>query len=492
MFVRFVKIFVFYVKFFIQFKYYIRGSFNPQIFSRSRIMKFAIFVSNRTTFPQQLITAAISEVAQAIRKSGNTPVIPDGGVADDAQALRYAEFLKANPCDGILAVFPNFGDESSCLTALRDAGKPILFVAYADRLDQLGPNVRRDAFCGKISAVNLFRQCRIPCTVLEPHTVDISSETFQDNLKTFSAVCRIVNGMKRLHTGSIGARCTPFKTVRFDEVALEKYGISNEAFDLSELFSIIRNMKDSSPEIREKALEISKYSRWQANTEAVQLRMAKLATAIERMIGRYRLDLVTLRCWTELEEELKLSPCMVLSMLNDRKICANCEVDTVNAIGMYALSLAADAPGACLDWNNNYGDDPDSCILFHCGPTAASLMEKDQQIVDHPMFARVLGCGNGLGCNQGRMKVGNFTWTTGMTREGELIFALDKGVFGTEKLPSEFFGCGGVAHFDNFQYKLRQLLRYGFPHHMSLSYGDNFTAVEEAFYSYLNYSMVTL
>ena len=208
------------------------------------MMKFAIFISNRTTFPQQLVTAAISEVAQAIRESGNTPIIPEGGVADDAQALRYANFLKENPCDGILAVFPNFGDESSCLTALRDAGKPILFVAYADRLDQLGPAVRRDAFCGKISAVNLFRQCNIPCTVLEPHVVEITSETFQENLKTFSAICRVVNGMKRLRTGSIGARCTPFKTVRFDEVALEKYGISNEAFDLSELFSIIRNMKD--------------------------------------------------------------------------------------------------------------------------------------------------------------------------------------------------------------------------------------------------------
>ena len=60
-----------------------------------------------------------------------------------------------------------------------------------------------------------------------------------------------------------------------------------------------------------------------------------------------------------------------------------------------------------------------------------------------------------------------------------------------EKLPAEFFGCGGVAHFENFQSKLRTLLRYGFPHHMSLSYGDNFTAVEEAFYSYLNYSMLT-
>ena len=61
-------------------------------------MKFAIFISNRTTFPQQLVTAAISEVAQAIRESGNTPIIPEGGVADDAQALRYANFLKENSC----------------------------------------------------------------------------------------------------------------------------------------------------------------------------------------------------------------------------------------------------------------------------------------------------------------------------------------------------------------------------------------------------------
>ena len=89
------------------------------------------------------------------------------------------------------------------------------------------------------------------------------------------------------------------------------------------------------------------------------------------------------------------------------------------------------------------------------------------------------------------MKPGKFTWATGMTRDGELIFALDKGEFVTQKLPDDFFGCGGVARFENFQSKLRTLLRYGFPHHMSMSYGDNFTALEEAFYSYLNYTMLT-
>ena len=182
---------------------------------------------------------------------------------------------------------------------------------------------------------------------------------------------------------------------------------------------------------------------------------------------------------------------MVLSMLNEKGITANCEVDTVNAIAMHMLSLAANAPGACLDWNNNYGEEEDSCVLFHCGPTACSLMEKDCRIVDHPMFARVLGCGNGLGCNEGRMKNGLFTWASGITREGKLSFVLDKGSFGPEKLPEEFFGCGGVAHFEDFQKKLLFLLRKGFPHHMTLSYGDHFTAVEEAVNSYLHYDLFT-
>ena len=458
---------------------------------RRYFMKFAIFVSNRTTFPQQLVTEAVEKTSQAISAAGHIPLPPPEAVAGDAAARRYAEFIKQNPCDGILAVFPNFGDESSCLTALRDAGVPILFVAIPDKLDQMGPATRRDAFCGKISAVNLFKQCQIPCTVLEPHTVEPGTQTFEQNIRDFAAVCRIYKGMKRLRTGSIGARCTPFKTVRFDETTLEKYGISNETFDLSELFSIIRNLKDNDPELRETTSRISNYSCWPNNSADVQLRMAKLALAIEKMIELYHLDLVTLRCWTELEEELKLSPCMILSMLNDRRITANCEVDTVNAIAMHMRALAADAPGACLDWNNNYGDDPDACVLFHCGPTAASLMEPGCRIVDHPMFARVYGCGNGLGCNEGRMKPGIFTWATGMTREGKLSFVLDRGKFGKENLPDDFFGCGAVAHFTGFQQKLLFLLRNGFPHHMSLSYGDNFTAVEEAVRSYLKYELIT-
>ena len=31
------------------------------------------------------------------------------------------------------------------------------------------------------------------------------------------------------------------------------------------------------------------------------------------------------------------------------------------------MQLAAGSPAAIVDWNNNYGDDEDKCVLFHCG-----------------------------------------------------------------------------------------------------------------------------
>ena len=51
-------------------------------------MKFALFVSNRTTFPQQLVAEAIDNIASAVKKAGYIPILPLEGVADDAGALR--------------------------------------------------------------------------------------------------------------------------------------------------------------------------------------------------------------------------------------------------------------------------------------------------------------------------------------------------------------------------------------------------------------------
>ena len=102
--------------------------------------------------------------------------------------------------------------------------------------------------------------------------------------------------------------------------------------------------------------------------------LAKISVVIDEYIKEYHLDALTLRCWNEMETYLRVCPCVLLSELNDRGIVASCEIDMCSAITMRALSLATEGPAACLDWNNNYGDDLDKVILFHCGSTAQKLM----------------------------------------------------------------------------------------------------------------------
>ena len=53
-----------------------------------------------------------------------------------------------------------------------------------------------------------------------------------------------------------------------------------------------------------------------------------------------------------------------------------CEVDICGVVGMHALRLASETPSALLDWNNNYGDDPDKAVCFHCSNLPKHFFER--------------------------------------------------------------------------------------------------------------------
>ena len=73
-----------------------------------------------------------------------------------------------------------------------------------------------------------------------------------------------------------------------------------------------------------------------------------------------------MQCWTSLEEFFGVVPCTVMSMMSNNLMSSACEVDICGVVGMHALQLASGTPSALLDWNNNYGDDPDKAVCFHC------------------------------------------------------------------------------------------------------------------------------
>jgi L-fucose isomerase-like protein len=461
---------------------------------------FALYFGNRGFFPETLIDGARRELSESLKKLGFKTLIMDvsatryGAVETPEEGRRYAAFLESNrgKFDGVILCLPNFGDETGAVAALRDAGVPIFVHAYPDELDKMGFKHRRDAFCGKFSIMDVFFQHRIPFSVTAPHTAHPKTEDFARNMRWFAGVCRVVKQMKRVVIGAIGARTTAFKTIRFDELALERHGITTETYDLSEVLMRYRAVDSKSAAFKAKANGLKKYSQWKGVPEDAFSRIVTLGVVVDDMIREYGLQAIGLRCWLELEKEIKVSPCVLLSELNERGIAAACELDVCNAAIMTALSAAADQPAACLDWNNNYGDDPDRCILFHCGPVPQAMMEAKGRIIEQPMFAKALGAGCGFGCNLGRLAPAPLTYSSAMTDGGKLHYYLGEGEITSDKVSDEFFGASGVVRVPNLQKVLLAIGRNGFRHHVSLTSAHVAAAVREAFNVYLGYQETAL
>jgi len=461
---------------------------------------FVLFFGNRGFFPESLIAGAREELKEVLNALGHDVLILDpdvtrfGAVESPAEGAKFAEFMLENKGQfgGVILSLPNFGDETGAVTAMEEAGVPILIHAYPDEIDKMGFDSRRDAFCGKFSIMDVFSQYGIKFSSHIPHVIHPRSAKFAEHIGRFDALCRVVNGMKKMIVGAIGARTTAFKTVRFDELTLQKYGITTEVLDLSEVIQQVREFDVSKPAYKAKADILRNYTNWAGVPDAAFDNHVKLGVVLDEIIDEYRMDAIALRCWIEFEKQLKIAPCVLLSEINDRGIPAACELDVGNAVAMRALNLASGKPATCLDWNNNWGEDEDKCILFHCGPVPQSLMSAKGEVIDHPMFAKAFGDGCGFGCNVGRISPMPMTFASSRTYNGKLEFYLGEGRFTEDIIPKEFFGCAGVAEIADLQTKLQKIGFAGYRHHVSLTPGHLEEAVREAFEKYLEYNILDI
>lgn len=457
---------------------------------------FAVLFSNRGFFPEHLIASARTEVDARIRSLGYSTLMMDdtathfGAVETPGEGKAFARFLADHRGEfqGVIIVLPNFGDERGVIEAVRDAAVPLLVLAYPDALTAMDFQSRRDAFCGKLSVMDMLRQYRIPYTAFETHVVHPVSDEFGHEIRTFAGVCRVVGGLRRMTVGAVGARVSAFKTVRWDEVTLERYGITTEAIDLSDVFQRMRAVDTASKPFKERHARVCGYADLAAVPNSAVEQFTRLSVALDDVIEEHSLDSVALRCWLDMQKEIGIAPCMIIGEMNDRGIPTACETDVGNAIAMHALSLASGEASTCLDWNNNYADAKDKCILFHCGPVPASLMQGKGTVIDHPMFAKALGAGHGYGPNIGRIKPMPMTFASTKTEGGILSYYLGEGRFTDDGIPEEFFGCAGVAEINGLSRALYRIGKEGYRHHVSITPSHAAPAVREAFTTYLGYT----
>ena len=458
---------------------------------------FALFFGNRGFFPAAWQEQARNEMTAALGRLGHEVIALDpgatrhGAVETTKEGEIYANFLfeQRGNFGGVILCLPNFGDETGAVAALRDAGVPILIQAYPDELDKMAATLRRDAFCGKFSVMDVFVQYGLRFTALKPHTTHPTSSPFAAQVDYFDRLCRVVKGTRRLVVGAVGARTTAFKTVRIDELTLQSHGITVETLDLSDVFARIGALAEGHAKVKDKAEVLRQYTSWTGVPEAAFLTLAKLGVVLDDIVEEYSLGALAFRCWVECQQQLGISPCVVISEMNDRGLAAACEVDVGNAVAMHALKCASGAVATCLDWNNNYGDDENKCILFHCGPVPQQMMTARGRVVDHAILANAVGGGRGYGCNVGRIAPGPFSFGSTLTRSGRVHCYLGQGRFTEDTIPDDYFGCRGVAEIADLQDVLQTVGYSGHRHHIGVTPGHVAAPVNEALAKYLGYEV---
>ena len=270
-----------------------------------------------------------------------------------------------------------------------------------------------------------------------------------------------------------------------------KNGINVESFDLSEVFEKVRAKADDDAVVLAKLEHLKNYTDFSVVPAANKLTLAKISCVLDWYIEEYQLDALALRCWNEMETYLRVCPCVLLSDLNDRGIPASCEIDMCSAICMRAMSLASEGPSAVLDWNNNYGDEENKGVLFHCGPVAQSLMAGKGHVTEHKMFAKN-DPGSGWGCNEGRIKAMPTTISNCQTKDGKIVIYASEAKITEDVIEPEYFGCCGVAEIPDLENKLIKLARGGFKHHTAICEGHVKEILKEAFTTYLGYAWVDI
>ena len=456
---------------------------------------FALFFGNRGFFPGELIGEARESMCKALENNGYDYILMDenltkyGAVETISEGKLFAEFLEKNKgkFDGVILSLPNFGDENGASVALKDANVPILVQAFPDEMDKMDFAHRRDSMCGKLAMCNVLRQLGIKYTLTNNFCVHPLSQEFSEDLRIFAGVCRVVKGMKNFNVGAIGARTTAFKTVRYDEIAFQSKGVNVETVDLSSVFAMMNSVDAEKVKAKkEKYLTITNFGNFPS--EKLE-NIAKLGVVIDEIIDNLNLDAIAVRCWDELQKTYGIAPCLILSELNERGIAAACELDVTNAVMMRAVGLAANYPVMLLDVNNNYENEKNKIIFFHCGPAPISLMTGKGNTEEHLMFKKSYGEGSGVGINKGSYITGDITIGSFKTENGKLCAFTAEGKFTEDKLPNCFFGCGAVFEKENAPKLLEYMATNGYRHHVAITKGHCAKAIEIAFRDYLDYQI---
>jgi L-fucose isomerase-like protein len=173
-------------------------------------------------------------------------------------------------------------------------------------------------------------------------------------------------------------------------------------------------------------------------------------------------------------------------MRSNELLPSACEVDICGTLSMYALALASETPSALLDWNNNYGENPDKAVCFHCSNLPKHFF-KEVRMDYQEIIAGTVGKDNTFGTCVGQVKAASMSFARFSTDDGHGVI---RGYVGEGRFtddPLETFGGAGVVEIPHMQKLLRYICENGFEHHVAANLASVSGIVHEVATRYMGW-----
>lgn len=461
---------------------------------------FGVIISNRSFFPDHLVRTAREKLMAAMEQWGHQVIALSPEDTFLGQTMTYEEAKKcaalfrahSDEIEGIIVCLPNFGEETGVADAIKMSGLnvPILIQACDDDLDKLQLENRRDAYCGKLSLCSNLYQYGIPYSLTARHTCPVDSEEFHADVERFARICAVVKALRTARIAQLGARVTPFRTVRYSEKLLQQAGISVITEDMSEIFADAWLMQDDDPRVLAREAEIRAYGNICPGIAREKvLKQAKLSLTIDQWMADHECVASAVQCWDSVEANYGCAACLSMSMMSSRGLPSACETDVMGAVSLLALLKASGVAPVYQDWDNNYGGDTDRCVNVHCSNYPAAAFREKPEIANLDILATTLGTEYSFGALKGRVRPDKMTFLKVSTddRRGVIKCYLGQGEFTDD--PLETFGGVAVCHVKNLDGLMHYVAKNGFEHHVAIVQAECADILEEALGNYLGWEV---
>ena len=446
-------------------------------------VKLAIVGVSRDCFPASLTKKRVAAVMAEAKKAKLAVVDCPVTIENEADAMKALEWTRKEGINACCMFLGNFGPEGPTTMFVQKFGGPAMVLAAKEENKAVLKSDRGDALCGVLNFSYNVGLRRLKVYI--PEYPVVSAKEAIPELRDFTAIARVVLGMKSLKVFGFGPRPYDFLACNAPIQPLFDLGVNVQENSELDLFEHFHKMASRKAEIDAIVKDMKKELGSKCPYPDLLPQLAQFELALmdwyDKQRGAAEYAVFANKCWPAFQTSFHFVPCYVNSRLTGRGIPVACEVDLYGAVSEYMVECATEKPATLLDINNSVPDDilpkglklagaerRDLYMGFHCGNTCSSCLKNCGMKYQLIMNRGLEGGGKPVisrGTMEGQIKPSDTTmFRLQSNSDSKLVSYIAHGSF--LDVNPHSFGSLGVAAIPGFARFYRHvLIQKRFPHH---------------------------